>query len=182
MTKTIHFTLNTDARMPLLNSYENIYDDSTHQNEKKLREGFMTPAQCILSGGFDFKGGNLGSLNIGISSAKFIYIYNQAVYTDMNTDLYYGVKKNKKILFEYGLSTELIFIKEFGNSIKWNCNIKAFKNFNMPIDLNIRNEFSIILGKHIKSSIQTLIEYEKLINKALQLENIVTIGFYFGQE
>jgi hypothetical protein len=178
--KNIHFSLTTDATMPLLNSYYLSYNDSTGLKEKILNEGFLTPFECTLSGGLVFVWEKLGTITIGLSSARLVYVHNKAVFNDMNNNIFHGVGKNKKYHIEYGLSTELTLFKEFGNFIKWNCDIKAFKNFNMPVDLNIRNEISFILGKHVKSSIQTKFNYEQQVSKSPLFENIVTIGLYFG--
>ena len=65
------------------------------------------------------------------------------------------------------------------HGVRWNCDLLFFKNYKKPVDMTLRNLFGIRINKFLKTTVQTRILYEKKIIDHLQVENMISIGFYF---
>ena len=160
----------------------NAYDYSTDQTgalKRTISSSFLTPLLWTFSAGFGWVVPRLGIFSMGVSAAKLTLIRNRAVYEESGTSEFYGVPKEKGYLFEYGLSLHLVVDKNFLNRIQWNCDVLIFKNYEKPIDLNMRNLVGIRINKFLKTSIQTRLFYEEETSKNIQVENLISIGFYF---
>lgn|GEM_PF-950647 len=172
----VSFTLTSDAETGLLNSYDRQQDSSGSHNI--LTSAFLTPLQCVFSGGIDLTLKDLCSFNLGISSAKMTLVCDQSVYAASHRDKFFNVGKNKYVHFSYGISSELSLTRQFTKVINWDCNIKAFKDFNMPVDVKIKNELKLTAGRHFKTSIMTRITYDREVNPTVEVENMITVGFF----
>ena len=173
----IDFSLRTSAKTALFSTFN--YGADTGNLSKQMVTGFLTPLICLFSTGLNLKKKNLISINIGLSSVRLNYIFDKRVYANSETELYYGVRRDQKFLFEYGLSTHVLVDKKITDNIFLKCDIKAFKNFNMPCDVDINNTVTYKTHNHFKTSIETGIKYDEKMMKTVQLKNLLTIGFYF---
>jgi hypothetical protein len=176
LTDYLGFSLTSDAETQLLNTFQNQYDSSGTKNI--LASAFLTPLQCIFSGGIDLSLKNLCSLSLGMSSARMTFVVNQAVYKGPDQKEFHEVRKNEYFHFDYGISSEFCLNKQFNKVLNWDCNIKAFKDFNMPADVRIKNELKFTAGHHFKISVMTRITYDQEVNQSVEVENMITIGFY----
>ena len=142
-----------------------------------LSESFLTPLTGLFSGGFQFKWPMVGSLDIGLSSAKLIWVGDKKIYRILGTDMFYGIPEEKRCLFEYGLSLQVLIRYQVARWLQWDCDLQIFKKTDLPPDVSMKNYFGFQLAKHLKASFQTRIFYEERVSKKLQLENIVSAGF-----
>jgi hypothetical protein len=172
----VSLSLASDAETQLLNTFGRQHDSSGFH--KILMSAFLTPLQCVFSGGIDLSLKDLCSFNLGISSAKMTLVCDQSVYTASHQDKFFDVRKNEYVHFSYGISSELSLTKQFNKVLDWDCNIKAFKDFNMPLDVNINNELKLTAGRHFKTSIMTRITYDREVNPTVEVENMITVGFF----
>jgi hypothetical protein len=177
ISKNLNFSISTTLAARILNGYDYAVDDSG-KTVKTLNSSFCTPLICTFSGGFSLKWTDFGSLSLGLSSAKLTYIRDKSIFQKQKVTKYYGVPEGKDHLFEYGLSLQFLADKEFLKRIKWNCDLLVFKNYTAPIDITLKNNFGIRISKFLKASIQTRVFYEEVVSRSIQLENLVTFGFY----
>ncbi len=160
----------------LFNGYDFSITDSGNL-VKTLNSSFLTPMTGTFSGGFQFNWPQFGSLNFGLSSAKLTWIRDKQIYEAQKTNIYYGVASDRKNLFEYGFSLQLLIDKDLVKWMHWNCDLLLFKNAEAPVDLTMRNLFTFRITRFLKTQIQTRIYYEEQVSKKLQLENMVSVGF-----
>jgi hypothetical protein len=160
-----------------MNGYDYSVDDSG-RIVKILNSSFCTPLLWTFSGGFSIKWQGFGSLNLGVSTAKLTYIRDKSIFGKQKVTKYYGVPEGKDHVFEYGLSLQFLADKEFFKRIRWNCDLLVFKNYTSPVDVTLKNNFGIRINRFLKASIQTRIFYEETVSHSIQLENLVTFGFY----
>jgi hypothetical protein len=178
----IHKNLNISVLSSLSTRLFNAYDYSTDQTGnllKTLNSSFLTPLLCTFSAGLGWAIPKLGKFSLGLSAGKFTLIRNRKIYEELGVSEFYGVSIERNSLFEYGLSLHLLFDKKFLNRIQWNCDVLIFKNYQKPIDLVMKNMVGLRINKYLKTSIQTRLFYEKEISKDVQIENLISIGFYF---
>lgn len=176
--KNISIQFSSSAETQLLPGFDIISND-TLAPQRIISSTFLTPLFCIFSLGFDYNNTNIGIFRFGISSAKLTYLHNPIIFKKSNQITFFGVPGGDNIRFEYGLSTNFVLDREIGKLIHWKCDIRAFKNFELPVDLNITNSISLKTSKYLKTSIRTKFLYNELISKTYRLENMITVGFYF---
>jgi hypothetical protein len=152
-------------------------DDSGRQ-VRTLNSAFLTPLIWTFSCGFGITWKDFGSLNAGISGGKLTYIRQTRIFAILHTTEFWGVPAGKNHLFEYGLSLQLLVNKDFLKRVHWDCDLLLFKNYNTTIDLSFKNLIGIRINKFLKTSIQTRVLYEEKVSRNLQMENLVSLGFY----
>ncbi|MFH1297205.1 MAG: hypothetical protein ABIJ04_08040 [Bacteroidota bacterium] len=143
---------------------------------RTLRSSFLTPLTGLFSGGFQLKWPLFGSINFGITSAKLTWIRDKGIFDALGTAIYYGVPENKKCLFEYGISLQLLIDHEVVKWLHWNCDLLIFKHTNLSPDISFKNNLGFRLAKFLKVRIQTRIFYEERVSRKVQLENMVSVG------
>ena len=173
---SIHFS--SSAETQILHGFDILSNDSLGP-QKVINSTFLTPLYCIFSFGFDYLNTNIGVFRFGISSAKLTYLYNPVIFEKSDQALFFGINRGGQILFEYGVSSNFMLDRNIGKLIQWKCDIRAFKNFELPFDLNITNSISLKTSKYIKTSIRTRFLYNGFITNSYRLENMITVGFYY---
>ncbi|MEI7500323.1 MAG: DUF3078 domain-containing protein [Bacteroidota bacterium] len=177
--KNITFSLTSNLSTRLFNAYD-YSSDQTGSLLKTLNSSFLTPLLCTFSAGLALTVPRVGMISLGLSAAKLTFIGNREIYTQNDILEFYGVPKEKRFVFEYGLSMHLLVDKNFLKRFQWNCDLLIFKNYEKPVDLVMKNLIGVRLNKFLKTSIQTRLFYEKQVSKSIQVENLVSLGFYFN--
>ena len=172
---TITFNSNLTSR--LLKGFDYLINDSGQQ-VRILNSAFLTPLIWIFSWGLGYSWIHFGSLNLGITGGKVTYIRESDIFRIRGIDQYYGIEKGKNHLLEYGMTFHLMIDKDLYRSLHWNCDLLLFKNYNTTIDMAFNNLFGFRINKFLKTSLSTKILYEDKLSKHLQIENLVSIGFY----
>ncbi len=162
----------------LFNDYTIMVDDSGTR-QRILNSGFFTPLLWTFATGITLLLPQTGKVAFGVAAGKITYILNRQVYRDQGVDSFFGVPESKGYNFEYGLSFQLLIDKDLLSRVHWNCDLLLFKNYQKPVDLTLRNNFTIKISKFLQASVQTRILYEEAVCKSLQIENVVSLGFYF---
>ncbi len=144
-----------------------------------LSASFLTPFIWTFSTGLGWTFPRLGTLSLGLSAAKFTWICNRDVFETLGVEKFYGVPEEKLFIFEYGLGLHLLVEKNFMKRVSWNCDLQIFKNYQKPVDLIMKSLIGIRINRFLKTSIQTRLNYEKDVSSRIQVENIVSLGFYF---
>lgn len=162
----------------LFNDYTIMVDDSGTR-QRILNSGFFTPLLWTFSTGITLLLPQAGKVAFGVAGGKITYILNRQVYRDQDVDIFFGVPESKRYNFEYGLSFQLLIDKDLFSRVHWNCDLLLFKNYQKPVDLTLRNNFTVKISKFLQASVQTRILYEEAVCKSLQIENVVSLGFYF---
>jgi hypothetical protein len=173
--KKLNITFSSDISSRLLNNFDYIADEHG-KPIRVLSSSFMTPLTMNFSFGLGHSWPGFGDLDIGLSSAKFIYIRDRSIFERLNVTEFYGVPKGKNHRFEYGLSVRLLVDKDLWKKVHWNCDLLLFKNYISPVDISLKSIFCFRLNKFIRTSVQTMILYQEKISKNLQMENHVNIG------
>jgi len=145
---------------------------------KYLRAAFLTPLQGTFSSGVKWTVPAFGSLDIGISAAKLTLVCNRKAYDRPGVMDFYGVPEGRICRFECGLSLQFLADRLFFNRIQWNCDLLIFKNHHSPIDLSLKNNIGIRIGKYLKGSFRTRLIYERDVSPKLQAENMLSVGLY----
>jgi len=175
-----HFALNfsstTETRLLKGFTYQ---ASDTAGTQRTHSSGFFSPLYLNLSFGFGYNNMDIGIFKIGISSAKLTWLQNRKLFETTGQQVLYGIKQPRRHLFEYGFSSSLLFDHKLGKLLTWKCDISAFKDFEMPVDLKILNIICLKTSKYFKTSIKTRVLYNEHISKSCRVENVVTVGFYF---
>jgi hypothetical protein len=169
---------NSNLTSRYLEGFDYSVDDSGKQITI-LNSAFLTPLIWIFSLGIGINWKDFGSLNAGITGAKLTYIRKTKIFGIRNITEYWGVPEGKNHLLEYGLSLQFLVNTDFLKRVHWDCDLLVFKNYDSPVDLTLKNLIGIRINKFLKTSIQTRVIYEEKVSKNLQLENLVSLGFYF---
>lgn len=167
----------------LTTRFFNSYMYTTNQRGtlvKTLSAAFLTPLVWTFSTGFACVFPRLGTLSFGLSSAKLTGVRNRAVYTGQNITEFYGVPKEKSHILEYGLSMHFLADKDFLKRVHWNCDVLIFKNYRKPVDITMKNFIGIRINRFVKTSLQTRLSFENEASKKVQMEHLVSVGFYFN--
>lgn len=159
----------------LFNGYDYSLNGSG-QLVRTLNSSFLTPFTALFSGGFQFMWPSFGSLNMGITSAKLTWIRDISVYEAQQTTVYYGVPSDKRYLFEYGVSLQLLIDHEVTRWLHWTCDVLLFKKTDLPPDFSLKNDVGFRLTKFLKARIQTRIFYQERVSNKVQMENVVSVG------
>ena len=175
--KNLNLTINSILTSRLMNGYDYSVDDSG-RIVKILNSSFCTPLLWTFSGGFTLTWHDFGSFNLGLTTGKLTYIRDKSIFGKQNVTKFFGVPEGKDHIFEYGLSLQFIADKEFFKRIKWNCDLLIFKKYAAPVDFTLKNNIGIRINRFLKAGIQTRIFYEEMVSRSIQLENLVTFGFY----
>jgi hypothetical protein len=146
---------------------------------KILNSAFLTPLLWNLSAGISPVFPAIGSITLGLSAAKFTLVRCSSIYEQQKILYFHGVPKGKRIRFEYGLGFHLLVDKNFLERFHWNCDLLMFKNYQTPVDLVVKNLIGVRIYKSFKASLQTRLNYEKDVSRWLQVENQLSLGFYF---
>jgi hypothetical protein len=177
---TLHRNLNLSVNSILTTRFMNGYDYYSDSGTiiKTLNSSFCTPLIWTFSGGLTLFWKDFGSLNLGLSSAKLTYIRDRTIFQKQKISRYYGVPEGKNHLLEYGIGLQFLADRAVLKCIRWNCDLLIFKNYNADVDVTLKNNIGIRINKFLKASIQTKVLYEKTVSRFIQLENLVTLGFY----
>jgi len=177
LVKYLTFNFNSNLSTRFFHGYD-YQTDSLGSLVKILNSSFLTPLFWTFSLGLGWTWPGFGIAGLGISAAKMTFVRDKSVYTEQAVPIYYGVPRDKDLLFEYGLSVHLMVDKNFQNRVRWLCDILVFKNYNNPIDLTLKNLIDIRINKFLKTSIQTRLFYEEKVCKNFQMENMISLGFF----
>jgi hypothetical protein len=172
---TLTFTSNITSR--LFRSYD-YRKDGTGQQVKVMNSSFLTPLVWLFSWGIGYSHPSFGKVNLGITGGKFTFIRETRIFEWREVDSYYGVEKGHNHLLEYGMMFQLLIDKDLVNSLHWKCDLSLFKNYNAPVDFSLKSLFGFKINKYLKTSLSTKILYEEKLSRQLQMENLLSIGFY----
>lgn len=176
--ENISLSLTSLLSTRLFNSYT-WSEDRTGHRIKNPGSSFLTPLLWTFSSGIGLAVPRLGTLSVGLSAGKFTWIMNRRVFSRTDLSVFYGVPREKRFIFEYGLSIRLLVNYNFLDRIQWNCDLLLFRNYGKPVDISVKNLIGFRINKFVKASIQTRLNYEKEVSKRVQVENLISIGFYF---
>jgi hypothetical protein len=173
--KLINISFTSDLASCLLNNYS--YNSDDHGNlHRTLCCSFLTPLILTCSLGFGHSWPGSFDLNFGVTSAKLTWIRNRNIPGVQNSQNFYGIPKGKRCLIEYGLSFRFLADKDVCEKIHWNCDLLLFKNFVSCVDVSLKTILTLKLGKFIRTSIQTKIQYGEKTGKSFRIENNLDIG------
>jgi hypothetical protein len=175
--KQYSFDFSSNLTTQCLQGFDYTVNDSGKQ-VLLLNSAFLTPLTWTFSLGAGITWKEFGSLTLGLTGGKLTYVRQTRIFKIRHIHEFWGVKEGKNPYLEYGLSLQFLVNKNFLKRVHWDCDLLLFKNYNCPIDLNVKNMIGIRINKFFKTSIHTRLFYEEKVSKNLQLENLVSIGFY----
>jgi hypothetical protein len=175
--KRLSFSLSSNLVTRLFNDYAVEAGPGTTAR-KYLQAAFLTPLQGTFSTCVKWTHPAFGSLDLGLSAAKLTWVLNRRVYNRVGLNDFYGVPEGQRFRFEYGLSLQLVSDRLFFKRIQWNCDLVIFKNHHRPIDISLKNNIGVRIGKYLRGSLRTRLIYEKDISPKLQTENMLSVGLY----
>jgi hypothetical protein len=132
-------------------------------SDRIIESAFMSPGVFLVSVGFTKKLAEIYKLDFGLGACKFTWIARKDLFTliqiaDQNSDT-----KHKRMQVEGGLSFQASVDKSLGHHLNWQNNTLLFADLNnlkIP-DLELRNSLSWSPTKILKTSLQTVIFYNK---------------------
>jgi hypothetical protein len=174
--KRFHLVFGSVLETQLLNGYRHASVNGT--NDRTRISSFLTPLVCTFSlgGGIDWK--SFGSLDFGVSSFKLTWLRDRLIARRYAEDLY-GIPPGKNKKTEFGVSLHFLADHEIFHGIRWSCDLLIFRNYKKPTDVTFKNLFGIRINKFLKTNFQTRILYEEQVSDHLQVENLISFGFYF---
>jgi hypothetical protein len=173
--KRLSLSFDGDLSTRLLNSYEYL-TDLNGRSYRVCSQSFLTPVVFRFSVGIRRNWPGFGELTMGISSAKLTCIRDHGIFERLKIHEFCGIPETRDYRFEYGLSLRLLVDEDLFKRIHWNCDLLLFKNYLCPVDVSVKNLFSVRINKFIMISLQTKILYEEKTSKNLQVENQLNIG------
>jgi len=175
--KNYAIVFNSALTSRLLNGFDYSVNDSGRQI-LTLNSSFLTPLIWTFSFGLGVTWKDFGSLTLGLTGGKLTYIRETKIFEIRQVTEFWGVPSGKDHVFEYGLSLQFLANMDFCKRLHWDCDLLLFKNYHDPIDLTLKNLIGIRINKFLKTSIQTRVFYEEKVSKNVQLENLISLGFY----
>jgi hypothetical protein len=160
----------------------NRYEQSTDAKGTKvklLNAGFLTPLVWTLSPGFLFIVPGYGKLNLGITAARLTYVRNRQIWKIRGVERFYGVPEGKQYALEYGWAFQLQVDRDLLPKLHWNCEIQLFRNYMKPVDMTVKNIFGLRINRYLRTNLQTRLFYQEEVSHKLQVENLLSFGFYF---
>ena len=142
-----------------------------------LNSSFMTPLTCNFSAGIGVSKPQFGTFTLGLTGCKLTFIRDKTIWDALGVAEYYGVPKGKNMKLEYGLTLQIMIDKDILKFVHWNCDFLAFKNYQKPIDVSLKNQIGLKISRLFKGNIQTRLNYNESVSRNLQLENTITAGF-----
>jgi len=146
---------------------------------RTITSSFLTPLIGNFSGGLGFDLGKTGTLDAGVSSVKLTWLLDRGIFEKTGLDSFYGVKKGRRKLIEYGLSMHLLIDRTIGKKLQWNCDLLLFKADNSTVDMTMKNLFTYKINRFLKTSLQTRLFYDEDVSKQLRMENLLSFGLDF---
>jgi hypothetical protein len=153
--------------------------DAKGTKVKLLNAGFLTPLVWTLSPGFLFIVPGYGKLNLGITAARLTYVRNRQIWKIRGVERFYGVPEGKQYALEYGWAFQLQVDRDLLPKLHWNCEIQLFRNYMKPVDMTVKNIFGLRINRYLRTNLQTRLFYQEEVSHKLQVENLLSFGFYF---
>jgi len=173
-------SLNAFLNSQLLNSYATVTDGNQQRLKRKWKGSFMNPSTVELGYGLNVLFWEKSNLNIAIASARFRI---DPVYENQPKPAsgVFGKVNRGWLLFDYGLSGQLLLVKNLSNELEWNSTGKVFlKGFKKEtIQFDVTNTMSYKFWKHIEMRADVKLVYDPLVSFKMQYRNELLFGFVF---
>lgn len=167
----------------LLNSYS--YEIvGTHQSlQRKWNGTFMNPGSLEVGYGMGIEFWKKSLVNISIASARFRV--EPVTYNALKpNEGVFGKVNRGWLVFDYGLSGQLLVIKSFSQAWEWNSTgqffLKSFEKKN--VQMNVSNSVSYKFWKYMEMRADLKWVYEPLISFRMQYKNELLLGFVFNYD
>lgn len=181
----LDFMINDKASVMLLSNFTSRltkgFDYMTTDSGNQVRilsSSFLTPLIWTASFGINCVLKNFGWVNLGLSAFKLTSILNKGVFAGGRIVKYYGIEQGSTHLLEYGVSLQVQIDRNISQLLHWDCDLILFKNYNSQVDLTLKNLIGLKINRYLKASLQTRVLYEEERCKHLQMENLLSVGFY----
>ncbi len=146
--------------------------------DRYLSASFLTPLLWIFSGGLGWNLRDAIKVDVGISAAKLTYVRNKKIFSQPGRESCFGVSMDQDHRFEYGLTFHLLIDKAFLTRFHWDCDLLLFKDYHQPVDMTLKSLLAVRITRFLKTSIQTRLYFEREVSSALQIENLISVGFF----
>jgi len=180
--KNVSHSVNAFLNTQLLTSFK--YEKDVNQEYRRQRVGtFMNPAAMEFGYGMNILFWQQSTLNISIASARLRVSPITTSTARPKQDVVGKVNKGW-LLFDYGLSGQLIVIKKFSKEVEWNSSGKMFlKGFSKDeVQFDISNTMSYQFWKYLEMRADLKLVYDPLISFRLQHRNELQFGFVYKLE
>jgi hypothetical protein len=143
-------------------SYKNTPVNQT-SNQRVLESAFMSPGVFLVSIGFTRKLAEIYKLDFGLGACKLTWIARKDMFTLIQLAQKSSATKSKRMQVEGGLSFQAVVDKSLGHHLNWQNNTLLFADLNnlKNPDLELRNSLSWSPTKVLKTSLQTVVIYNK---------------------
>ena len=143
-------------------SYKNTPVNQT-SNQRVLESAFMSPGVILVSIGFTRKLAEIYKLDFGLGACKLTWIARKDMFALVHLAEQSSATKSKRMQVEGGLSFQAAVDKSLGHHLNWQNNTLLFADLNnlKKPDLELRNSLSWSPTKVLKTSLQTVVIYNK---------------------
>lgn len=172
----LNLSVNSVLTSRIFKSYDLLQDDTLPV--RILKGGLLTPLVWNFSFGLGFTSTSLGSLNVGLTGGKLTYVREKEVFLQRSATSFYGVDKGHDYTLEYGMTLHYTVDRDLVKFLHWNCDLLLFKNYHETPDLTLKNYLGFRINKYFQTKISTKILYEENLSKHIQVENLISVGFY----
>lgn len=174
--KSFQFIVLSNLSTRFFDCYD--YVDGSSGVDRFLSASFLTPLLWTFSGGLGWNFRETVKVDVGISAAKLTYVRNKKVFNQPGRESCFGVSIGQDHRFEYGLTLHLTIDKAFLTRFHWDCDLLLFKDYHQPVDMTLKSLLAVRITRFLKTSIQTRLYYEREVSPDLQMENLISVGFF----
>jgi len=132
-------------------------------HKKQARnEGFLNPAQMLFAAGVRANWPGIGHLELGLASLKLSWMNDTILYTLQNTQTLHGIPRDPAYLLDGGWSLQSQWKYAWKTGISWDNRLQFFAGFTgVPKrELEWRSEWSLPIGKQIKTTLRSVYTYQ----------------------
>lgn len=145
-----------------------------HNNApNELISSFLAPAYITESSGLAYQPTKILSVQAG-------FALRQTIVKDTSLSVRYGLKRGRAFQSEGGVSTALNLNLDVMKNVSLTSSFVSFTSFLKPItstDFSFNNEISGQINDYLNANLQFAIVYNRDVTRALQIKQVLALGF-----
>ncbi len=181
--KKISRSVNAGLCSRLLTGYSYEEDVVLQKSERKWNGTFFNPSALELGYGMSYKFWEYSHFNLSLASARLRM--EPAVETFKRPGQgTIGKTSRGWLLFDYGLSGQLLVNKSFSPSWEWNSTgkffLKGFDKKNMQVNVSNTMSYKFLKSMELRADLKWI--YDPLVSLRMQYRNELMMGFFMKFE
>lgn len=157
-------------------NFETQFDKGYDRSFENVQSRFMAPGTLIQTAGLSYNPGNSFDLTMGIS-------LRQTFMKDTSLSERYGLEKGDWFRNEAGFTVVVRYEKKIWENVTYSGYLETFSNLQKSLvntDFTINNEIIGRINNYLSANLDFSLQYNDDITKALQIRQILSIGFNYS--